>query len=154
MGLFQKLYEGAKDTNDPKAKQLAYAHAMAQHTSEKEGVVQHINKDEHGNHHVSDWYDHEKTVATYNRGKLREAAEANDIRERSEFAANQHLAAAAGKAHEPAKVGDSIHYTNDAGHKQKEKVARDLGNSRYGVVTKDGSKFSVHHSQVHQVDRA
>jgi hypothetical protein len=141
--------------NADEKKRLAYAHAMAQHTSEKEGVVQHVNKHkETGKHYVSDWYDHEETVASYSKGKLRESTEVNDIRERSEYAANQHLAAAAGKAHEPAKVGDTIHYTNDAGHKQKETVARDLGNKRYGVITKDGSKFSVHHNQIHQIDRS
>lgn len=75
---------------------------------------------------------------------------------RSEYSANQELATMAGKGDKPApaRPGDTIHYTNDAGHKQKEVVSHDLGNGRYGVTTKSGNKFQVHHSQVHQVDKA
>ena len=45
-------------------------HKTARYLSAKEGVVQHVNKDpETGEHHVSDWYHHENTVATYNNGR-------------------------------------------------------------------------------------
>lgn len=50
-------------------KGLALAHAKAKEISKSQGVVQHINKDPDGSHHVSDWYDDDSTVASYNKGK-------------------------------------------------------------------------------------
>jgi hypothetical protein len=50
--------------------QIDDVHKTARYLSAKEGVVQHVNKDpETGEHHVSDWYHHENTVATYNNGR-------------------------------------------------------------------------------------
>ena len=50
--------------------QIEDIHKKARYLSAKEGVVQHVNKDpETGEHHVSDWYHHENTVATYNNGR-------------------------------------------------------------------------------------
>jgi hypothetical protein len=50
--------------------QIEDVHKKARYLSAKEGVVQHVNKDpETGEHHVSDWYHHENTVATYNNGR-------------------------------------------------------------------------------------
>ena len=58
---------------DPKLDAL---HKRAQDTSKEHGVVKHINKNDHDNgHHVSDFYDDDKTVATYNKGKLKEEVE-------------------------------------------------------------------------------
>ena len=54
-------------------KGLAAAHKKAQEISKREGVVQHIERNpKTGHHSVSDWYDSDRTVATYNNGKLRE----------------------------------------------------------------------------------
>ena len=61
------------EQDDPK---LAALHKRAQGVSQEHGVAQHINKNDHDNgHHVSDFYDDEKTVATYNKGKLKEDKE-------------------------------------------------------------------------------
>jgi hypothetical protein len=50
--------------------QIDDVHKTARYLSAKEGVVQHVNKDpDTGEHHVSDWYHHENTVATYNNGR-------------------------------------------------------------------------------------
>lgn len=52
---------------------LEAAHKKAKQISAEHGVVQHIERDpETGHHRVSDWYDSDTTVATYNNGKLRE----------------------------------------------------------------------------------
>lgn len=56
-------------------KNLSDAHAKAREVSKKEGVVQHVEKNPKTGHHtVSDFYDADKTVATYNNGKLKESA--------------------------------------------------------------------------------
>ena len=69
--------ESADDTH--KVRQLAgkmeAIHARAKAYSAKHGCVAHINKEDDGEHHVSDWYDCDKTIATYNNGKLRESVE-------------------------------------------------------------------------------
>ena len=50
--------------------QIDDVHKIARYLSAKEGVIHHVNKDpETGEHHVSDWYHHENTVATYNNGR-------------------------------------------------------------------------------------
>jgi hypothetical protein len=66
-----------KEESDPK---LTALHKRAQGVSQEHGVVQHINKNDHDNgHHVSDFYDDEKTVATYNKGKLKEEVELDEV---------------------------------------------------------------------------
>lgn len=51
-------------------------HAQAAAKSKADGVVQHINKDKRtGKLYVSDFYDDDETVATYNKGKLSESAD-------------------------------------------------------------------------------
>jgi hypothetical protein len=65
------------EQDDPK---LAALHKRAQGVSQEHGVAQHINKNDHDNgHHVSDFYDDEKTVATYNKGKLKEEVELDEV---------------------------------------------------------------------------
>ena len=70
-------FESADDTH--KVRQLAgkmeAIHARAKAYSARHGCVAHINKEDDGEHHVSDWYDCDKTIATYNNGKLRESVE-------------------------------------------------------------------------------
>lgn len=65
-GLIDELDESHDDG-------LEAAHKKAKQISADHGVVQHIERDpETGHHSVSDWYDSDTTVATYNNGKLRE----------------------------------------------------------------------------------
>ena len=66
-----------KEESDPK---LAALHKRAQAVSQEHGVVQHINKNDNDNgHHVSDFYDDEKTVASYNKGQLKEEVELDEV---------------------------------------------------------------------------
>ena len=68
------LKEDIEHIDESSDQGLAAAHAKAKEISKREGVVQHIEKDpETGQHTVSDWYDSDRTVATYNNGKLSEA---------------------------------------------------------------------------------
>lgn len=51
----------------------------AQEMSRKSGAVQHVNKEDDGKHHVSDFYDSNKTVASYHYGKLKEATDTHEL---------------------------------------------------------------------------
>jgi hypothetical protein len=73
MAVKRKAKETSERMYESSDKGLAAAHAKAKEISKREGVVQHIEKDpKTGQHTVSDWYDSDRTVATYNNGKLRE----------------------------------------------------------------------------------
>jgi hypothetical protein len=68
------LSEAKEDDDDDDDCVSRQCHAQAAAKSKKEGVVQHINKDKKtGKLYVSDWFDDDETVATYNKGKLSEA---------------------------------------------------------------------------------
>jgi len=72
---YPKLFEAAKAAEDEDCVSRQ-CHAQAAAKSKKDGVVQHINKDKRtGKLYVSDWFDDDETVATYNKGKLSESAD-------------------------------------------------------------------------------
>jgi len=79
---------------------LEDAKKEAQEISSKEGVVQHVNEVSPGKYQVSDWYDSETTVVSYEFGHLKEsesqenleeAITSKELRVLSDFAENNDL---------------------------------------------------------------
>ena len=74
LGISEATAQSNKQISD-----LLRFHKLAQKVSSDKSVVQHINKNVHtGQLYVSDWFDDDETVATYNNGKQTFGKEVNE----------------------------------------------------------------------------
>lgn len=123
------MTETAK-TNQQQA-DLVKAHAKAKKISQDKQVVQHINKDEKtGQIYVSDWYNGDETLASYNNGKLREGVE---------MPGDSDL-----------EVGDSVKIIGDVNHNGKTGTIERFGHDKKFAVVKlhSGDMHSFHSSDI------
>lgn len=69
--LYRQTKASSKELNEGYGMSLADAKAEAERVSEEEGVVQHVEETEKGSgkYRVSDWYDSDLTVASYENGE-------------------------------------------------------------------------------------
>ncbi|MFW6243129.1 MAG: hypothetical protein ACOC2W_03125, partial [bacterium] len=89
---FQKLYESFDNSND----NLQAVENQAKEMSKKEGVAVHVNK-VGDNYELSDWYDDENTVSSFENGnKLNES---NDMKQINEKAKSQQQQKFMGMVH-------------------------------------------------------